>query len=245
MKLKAALLFLVFFDLAAGLALADMIEVKGRGFISGTILNEEGKELVFRDNDGQVQHFLRSEVTYIEREKSRLGKSLFSSATPAKHFEYRFDKSIDLADQIIEWLKQLSQSFLDFFFRGQDVKTLAKIVEAKVTGLKDYKSENLVVGGIGMAIMCFGALGLVVFGFRLIGDAFQQHFFWGIAFLAIPLSYTSSFVGGSLGLFAMLPLVASLCFIVFHWRAARVTFVAQIFSVSLVLLGFFVLQMAS
>ena len=169
MKPKTALLFLVFFALAVSVASADTIEIKGRGFLSGTVVSEEGKELVFRDNDGQILRFLRSDVAYIEREKPRLGNSFLPSpvndllgrlssadisAAPAKHFDYRFDKNVDLANQTIGWLKQLSRSASDFFFRGQDARALVRIAQSKVTGFMDYKSENLVLDGIGMAIMC-------------------------------------------------------------------------------------------
>ena len=258
---------------ASSFSYADMVEVKGKGFISGVIVSENDDEIVFKNSYGQVQHFSRSEVTHIEKEKPHLVKGFSmasakgslssvkktvsdikigfshsasaSSAGSAGSFDRWLGSNVGFADQVVLWVNQTSQSALDFLFRGRDTGELTRNIQARATGFKDYKSQNLVVGGIGMAMMFFGALALVVFGFRLISEAFEQHFLWGVAFLAIPLSYAAPLIGGSIGLFAMGPYFASLCFIVIHWRVARPVFVAQLFCSNVILFGFFILQMAS
>ena len=262
MKTKIVVLSFVFLSLAVTVVYADMIEVKGRGFISGKIMTADEKEVVFKDDYGHVEHFSKAQVTYVEKEKpKRFSMKNWKTPSGTGLFSGSSGKASDKksAGILEEWLGQnsasldtinkkfdiISQSALDFFFRGQDLNGLVKAAQDKTNALRDYKSQNLVVGGIGMAIMFFGALAFVVFGFRLIADAFEQHFLWGVAFLAIPLCCVAPLLGSSIGLLAMVPYFASLCFIVMHWRVARTAFVAQLFSGNIILFGFFILQLAS
>lgn len=259
------------FVLFPSLAYADMIEVKGRGFISGVIVSENERELVFKDNYGTTTSFLKSEVTHIEKEGIRrkekisfatakgsflsvkkavvTAKKEVSGASGGDSVSGLFEKwgndNLNLVERINGTLDQISQSALDFLFRGQDMGALVSDIQKRATNLKEYKSQNLVIGGIGMAIMFFGFLAVVVFGFRVIGDAFEKSFLWGAAFLAVPLSYAAPLLGGSVGLFVMIPYFASLCFIAIHWRIVRPAVIAQIFSVNVILLGYFILQWAS
>ena len=261
---------MVWFIFIASMATADTIEIKGKGFFSGTILKDQEDGIDFEDSYGQLRHFSKSELIYVEKErthlkglslssakdslsfmkkaasktKSGLSHALESAKTPGA-FDNWLDSHLGYADRINAYINQWSQSALDFLFREQAVEALIKNVEARITSIKSYKSDNLFVGGLGMAVMFFGALAFVVFWFRLISDAFERHFLWGVAFLAIPLSCAVPLVGASFGFLVMAPYFASLCFIVIHWRVARAAFVAQIFSVNVILLGFFIFQMAS
>ena len=269
--MKRALFFLcAVFIFTASISYADTVEVKGKGFFSGTILKDQPDGIDFQDSYGEMHHFSSSEVIYIQKEPARakgisftsakrslvsikkaaprVKRGLFSAAKSAKTpggFDHWLDSHMDEGERITDYMDQASQAASDFIFHGQAVDELVKTAQSRLTNFKQYKTDNLVLGGIGMAFMFFGALAFVIFGLRLIADAFDQHFLWGAAFLAIPLSYAAPLVGGSFGLLVLLPYFASLCFIVIYWRTTRAAFVTQIFCVNVLLIGFFILLMAS
>ena len=250
---------------------ADMIEVKGKGVISGTIVSETESGIIFKDSYGQVQAIARSDITYTEKEGSGKFKDVPSIVSIHPHqfakkasgflhhpraykssaisavgnFPGWLENDTELVERTNTQLNLLSQSGLDFIYHGRDINALISDAAARVMTLRKYKSDNLLLGGLGMSLMFLASVMFVVFGFRLIADAFEQHFLWGVALLAIPLSCAAPLIGGSIGLFAMVPYFASLGFVAAHWRIARATFVSQIFCANIFLFGFFFLQLAS
>ena len=49
-------------------ARADMLEVKNKGFLNGTIVSETDTQIKLKDADGNVQTFSKKDVTYIQKE---------------------------------------------------------------------------------------------------------------------------------------------------------------------------------
>ena len=54
--------------LTAALAHADMVEIKGEGFINGTIESENETEIVFKGAKGDVRTLSRKDVLFMERQ---------------------------------------------------------------------------------------------------------------------------------------------------------------------------------
>ena len=101
--------------LAAGLWLlasenlwADILEIRGRGYVNGQILSDDGKKIEFKNNYGQVEVLQKSEVMFYEKESPR-------TAAPAGRLSGYFEeakgalrRSIkDLMEQYPEWVQKI------------------------------------------------------------------------------------------------------------------------------------------
>lgn len=69
-KMKKICLFLLVFGFFACPAFADMIEVRGKGFIDGKIEKEEEDRIYFMDNYGQGRIFLKKDILHIDKASS-------------------------------------------------------------------------------------------------------------------------------------------------------------------------------
>ena len=56
---------------ASGNLWADILEIRGRGYVNGRVLSDDGKKITFKNNNGRVEVLPKSEVTYFEKETSR------------------------------------------------------------------------------------------------------------------------------------------------------------------------------
>lgn len=61
--------------LAAQVSWADIIEVRGKGMMTGTIVSQDDQGLSFKGNDGQVVRYAKQEVLFVDVESPRGGAS--------------------------------------------------------------------------------------------------------------------------------------------------------------------------
>ena len=54
--------------LVSSAAQAEMIEIKNKGFVNGTVLSEDEKYVEFKGTDGLPQKILKSDITFREKE---------------------------------------------------------------------------------------------------------------------------------------------------------------------------------
>jgi len=249
---------------------ADMIDVKGKGAMNGSILKEDKDTVTFKDSHGHVETYLRSDIAYTVKENAAkplsvamrdiLGKP---KPTPSKPVKASVELPKSLGDRLprnlpswgpdSEWvgliksvMDKVSQALLDFL-TGDAQKTTATVQNAirDMVGIKNYTSKNYAVGFTGMILMGVGAIAVFSFGLQLVFAAFEQSFGWGLAFLGNGLAVAAPMLGGAAGLVLLIPQFMSFCFVLFYWEAARKPVVCQLFSANVVILGYLILKSVS
>ena len=76
--MKKRFFICLFFVLCAPrMAAADILEVKGEGFVNGKIVSENDQELTFKNTAGQVRVLQRSDILFIEKEDKGVFKKDF------------------------------------------------------------------------------------------------------------------------------------------------------------------------
>ena len=68
MRRHLFLVLLLFFLAAPPRSWADIVEVRGEGYVNGDILSDDGKEMKFKDNHGKVRTIPKADVLYAEKE---------------------------------------------------------------------------------------------------------------------------------------------------------------------------------
>lgn len=68
-------------------AYADMIEIKGKGFLNGTIVSQDADHVVFKDSKGGTHDVRMKDVTFLERQTEK-------------------PKAAKLADKAAHWFKK-------------------------------------------------------------------------------------------------------------------------------------------
>ena len=68
---KTAMMILAVLVCATDVAVADMLEVKGKGFLNGKVLEQNDEEIHFKDGKGNVQVFAKADVTYLELQEDK------------------------------------------------------------------------------------------------------------------------------------------------------------------------------
>ena len=50
---------------------ADILEIRGRGYVNGRLLSDDGKKVTFKNHSGQVEVLSKSDVLFYEKEAPR------------------------------------------------------------------------------------------------------------------------------------------------------------------------------
>lgn len=96
-------------------AFADIVEVRGKGMMTGTVLAENGNEVSFVTSDGKELRFAKSDVLFIEREDASGGAKSGPAAkkdwmAPVRKF---FGNARYWFSDLSKWSKKQTRSFRD------------------------------------------------------------------------------------------------------------------------------------
>ncbi len=203
--------FLVLTLMINGFAFAeDYIEAKGRGILSGKIISENEKEVIFRDSHGITLTFPKSEITLLERGKSEepaAASNPFSLSTPASASRH-YDASVSSSPQVRDAMQQIKRALkeraetraankdimtkINLFIEGVYQWQVAFFVPdtEALTGAfmeavnqSHRKQGSPAIGIAGIIIVIVGAIGLMVCGFKVLTASFRQGATWGFLLL--------------------------------------------------------------
>ena len=114
-----------------------------------------------------------------------------------------------------------------------------RVIKMKIVG---SGRDNMALAGGGILLIVVGGLGLLIYGFSLLMEAFEQGLIWTCPFLFFPIS---GFMLVTMPLYALilgvLSLLLMLFFIIFHWPSVRRPFVLQLYATNVLLLGYLLL----
>lgn len=112
-----------------GHAMADMIEVKNKGFMNGTILSDDGKELKFKDGKGKEHIYKRSDVLFLEKDD------------PGKVMKQNTSKVLDAIKQAPDAMKKGSQKLTEKFIAPLSQPLDRSAADAKSAALNNALEE--------------------------------------------------------------------------------------------------------
>ena len=64
----------IIFGFCVTVARADIVEIRGEGYVNGEIQSDDGKLMKFKDNHGKVRSIPRGNVLYAEKEQKKVLK---------------------------------------------------------------------------------------------------------------------------------------------------------------------------
>lgn len=112
-----------------GHAMADMIEVRNKGFMNGTILSDDGKELKFKDAKGKEHLYKRTDVLFLEKED------------PGKAMKQNTTKVLDAIKQAPAAVKKQSQKLTEQFIAPMSQPLDRSAADAKSAALNSALEE--------------------------------------------------------------------------------------------------------
>ena len=87
-------------------AYADILEVKGEGFVNGKIVSENDREVTFKNSAGQVRVLKRSDILFVEKEDENIFKKDFKfDSTNIQRLYY---KTLRMFEQLWEKLRRFT-----------------------------------------------------------------------------------------------------------------------------------------
>ena len=96
-------------------AFADMLEIRGRGYVNGEVLSDDGKKVQFRNSHGAVETLNKNDVLFFEKEdpaaktRSRSGSSSGSTgkaAASAFSLEGIKEKASEISDKVTDFIQE-------------------------------------------------------------------------------------------------------------------------------------------
>ncbi len=138
----------------------------------------------------------------------------------------------------------LSEKALGFLAEDPEVikQAVKAVIEEVVVERRIYSTQNFVFGGIGMALMFFGALAAAYFAFKLLFVFFEGGVGWGGIFLFNFAGYVPPFFNELMTPILLVLHLLTLYFMATRWSSVRKPFVCHLFCLDVVLLGYFVLR---
>ncbi len=244
---------------------ADMIDIKNKGVITGTILKEDDSSVTFLDSWGKKTVYPRSQVLFLEKQKSvkaapppvKIAKPALKPAStgsaamlklPSMQDNGKNDFGLEAAVAVASIMQKVSDTYADFITgNAENTKANLSVMAQRVQDLqKDYSTSNYVLGFIAMGMMAAGILGGFALGLGFIYKVFSESFLWG----AVVIGYIiSSIAVGMLGpqarIFSGTLALGVAWFVLTNWKVVRVVVVCQLFTANLFLLGYLLLKMVS
>ncbi len=248
-------------------ASADVIEVKGRGMLTGKINHENKDGVTFTDSWGVTKTYPHDQVTYLERtpesiakrakelkkskskdkdgksEDKKGGGSIFSSL-PFGLDQFGLDQN---------WATTLQKGLTLWsnFWSGDVEKSPEEVFREAMERAKNIKKTvtnndktQQIICFSGMGIILIGLLGLTLFSWQLIFAAFEDGLMWGFMMLGAGLANFAPMVGGDAGLVLLIPQLFVFYFIVTRWDVSRSSVVNQIVFMNVIIIGYMIMRSA-
>lgn len=241
---------------------ADMIEVKGRGVISGKIVREDKNGVTFTDGWGNTETYPHDQVTYVERTKEPIAKKIKKkvAAKDGEKGEGSKPGGISLPFNLPQiegaedWATILNRGFTLWsnFWSGDVEQSYEEAVNEIVDRVKNVRKIATGTGPYsqavcfaGMGVILVGLIGLVLFTWQLVFSAFEEGMFWGFMLIGSGMANFAPLVGGDAGLVLLIPQLFVLYFILTRWDTARDSVINQILSADVMLAGYLVMRSVS
>ena len=131
-------------------ARADIIEIRGEGYVNGDILSDDAKEVKFKDNHGNVRRIPKTDVLYLQKEertvavKSDLWKKVKDSATDVKNTADAWTKKITgpLTAPLDRSAADKKSQMLNDVLEQANQASAASAAKAKTINREIYRQQN-------------------------------------------------------------------------------------------------------
>lgn len=95
-------------------AWADIVEVRGKGLMTGSILSQDDKEMTFKDNEGRVTRFAKSDVLFFDRETAAAEKPAGAKTDYGAKIRRFFEDARYWPAALRDWTDGVTKKFRDF-----------------------------------------------------------------------------------------------------------------------------------